>query len=170
LSWNRYLYCRNDPVNYFDPDGRLTIVLIPYQEVVGEIKLVKHASVYVDSDNRRLYDPSGGFNSSNRASDDSLYSDNANISEYIKFHEQDGDKVAVFVFDTTPEEEAQIGENADIVGGAATFTCAISVGNVLQGIGPFENLGATLTPAMLFRALVGLQKYGMLKWHANYLL
>jgi RHS repeat-associated protein len=20
-SWNRYLYCRNDPVNYFDPDG-----------------------------------------------------------------------------------------------------------------------------------------------------
>jgi RHS repeat-associated protein len=21
LSWNRYLYCRNDPINYFDPDG-----------------------------------------------------------------------------------------------------------------------------------------------------
>jgi RHS repeat-associated protein len=22
ITWNRYLYCRNDPVNYFDPDGR----------------------------------------------------------------------------------------------------------------------------------------------------
>ena len=21
ISWNRYLYCRNDPVNYVDPDG-----------------------------------------------------------------------------------------------------------------------------------------------------
>ena len=21
ISWNRYLYCRNDPINYFDPDG-----------------------------------------------------------------------------------------------------------------------------------------------------
>jgi len=26
LSWNRYLYCRNDPVNRFDPDGRVAIV------------------------------------------------------------------------------------------------------------------------------------------------
>jgi RHS repeat-associated protein len=23
ISWNRYLYCANDPINYFDPDGRL---------------------------------------------------------------------------------------------------------------------------------------------------
>ena len=22
ITWNRYLYCRNDPVNYLDPDGR----------------------------------------------------------------------------------------------------------------------------------------------------
>ena len=22
ITWNRYLYCRNDPINYIDPDGR----------------------------------------------------------------------------------------------------------------------------------------------------
>jgi RHS repeat-associated protein len=28
ISWNRYLYCRNDPVNYFDPDGEDFIFLL----------------------------------------------------------------------------------------------------------------------------------------------
>jgi len=27
ISWNRYLYCRNDPINYIDPDGECAIVL-----------------------------------------------------------------------------------------------------------------------------------------------
>ncbi|RQV96849.1 hypothetical protein EH221_04515 [bacterium] len=27
LSWNRYLYCRNDPLNKYDPDGRVVINL-----------------------------------------------------------------------------------------------------------------------------------------------
>ena len=25
ISWNRYLYCRNDPFNYIDPDGEFGI-------------------------------------------------------------------------------------------------------------------------------------------------
>ena len=29
LSWNRYLYCRNDPINRLDPDGRFDIVVTP---------------------------------------------------------------------------------------------------------------------------------------------
>ncbi len=29
LSWNRYLYCRNDPVNYLDPDGEDSITENP---------------------------------------------------------------------------------------------------------------------------------------------
>jgi RHS repeat-associated protein len=23
ITWNRYLYCRNDPINYIDPDGKI---------------------------------------------------------------------------------------------------------------------------------------------------
>jgi RHS repeat-associated protein len=26
ITWNRYLYCRNDPINYIDPDGELGIL------------------------------------------------------------------------------------------------------------------------------------------------
>jgi RHS repeat-associated protein len=46
ISWNRYLYCRNDPVNLFDPDGELweyaqaTGVLTYINDQSGERRVV----------------------------------------------------------------------------------------------------------------------------------
>jgi hypothetical protein len=124
----------------------------------GNVKFFYHAAVYIDSDQHgvpRIYDPAGAYNPSrHRGTDDSLYDDEASISAFTEFH--DGN-VAIFVFNTTLEQEAQIGENMCISSGVMGGMCAIAVGNVLQGVGVFENLGPTFTPALLFRAMLRLQ-------------
>lgn len=64
----------------------------------------------------------------------------------------------VFSFDTTSEQEQEIMDRIDDQGGCAPGLCATCVGAAIRGIGPFANLGSSLTPAGLARALRQLQK------------
>lgn len=53
-----------------------------------------------------------------------------------------------FVFKTTPQEEKQIADRIDQIGGAAPFFPATSVSKALSGIGPFKNLKGSMSPGM----------------------
>ncbi|MCD4652897.1 hypothetical protein K8T06_03075 [bacterium] len=73
ISWNRYLYCRNDPVNYFDPDGRTIYIkihpVIPWKKVEDFIGTrPAHCSILIIPDNQerwaideRFHQTSGGI-------------------------------------------------------------------------------------------------------------
>jgi RHS repeat-associated protein len=42
ISWNRYLYCRNDPINLIDPDGKVAISLTTMGIVAGATATVMY--------------------------------------------------------------------------------------------------------------------------------
>ncbi len=46
ISWNRYLYCRNDPFNYIDPDGRKVepARIITGNELINQIYAIQQAN------------------------------------------------------------------------------------------------------------------------------
>lgn len=75
------------------------------------------------------------------------------MEEFLNYHRLDGDEVFVFEFVTTKEEERRIMERIDERGGGRPFTCAVSTSSVLDGVGPFKDLGVFRTPAGLKRRL-----------------
>jgi len=44
ISWNRYLYCRNDPINYFDPDGEDVVPsrIISGNRLIGQVMAIEY--------------------------------------------------------------------------------------------------------------------------------
>lgn len=62
---------------------------------------------------------------------------------------------------TTPEEEAEILRRAAEYGDPRGFGCAQAVSSVLDGIGPFQELGSPrLTPGTLEQALKSIKAPG----------
>jgi hypothetical protein len=90
--------------------------------------------------------------------------DQMTLSEYVKESVQKGQAVEFITFDTTPEEEAAIAKNIhDLTGnegegkGVSPGRCAKAVSQVLNGVGPFKNLGSFARPAALARYLRSLK-------------
>lgn len=52
----------------------------------------------------------------------------------------------VYSFEITPDEDRKIREAIDEQGGCSPFFCASCSSSVLNGIGPFKNLGKIQTP------------------------
>jgi RHS repeat-associated protein len=94
-----------------------------------------------------LYDPGGSFEPSKRGTGDGLYGSDVNVNEYVNFQFQDGPDVKAFHFDTNSEEDDQIRDRIDAADGVMGGFCAITSSNVLQGVGPFRDLGTSWTPA-----------------------
>jgi hypothetical protein len=97
-----------------------------------------------------LYDPAGSFMSSEkppvRGSGDTMVGSNADLDKYIEYQCQDGPKVSVFRFNTTPEDEELLKQNIDEVGGCGPGLCSACTGNAIRGEGPFKDLGSTINP------------------------
>ncbi|PYU36693.1 MAG: hypothetical protein DMG28_00015 [Acidobacteria bacterium] len=148
---NFYQYVLNDPLNSIDPLGLDTTVIIIYDKGVGGITYGSHSAVLIDNGgNPILYDPAGSYTEKHQCGSGQACGDlDADASKFKKFHQDNGSTVKFFVFKTTPQEEKQIADRIDQIGGAAPFFCATSVSNVLSGIGPFKSLKGSMFPGNL---------------------
>jgi RHS repeat-associated protein len=157
---NLYLYVLNNPLGGWDPTGLSTIVIITSNYTFGT-----HAAVYVSNDgNPVLYDPGGTYKEAQRGPAATyLEGDDANLGRYLAYQKGTGSSVATYRFATTSADEAAIVERiapADASTGEGDRwigdvipACAYHVSQVLQGIGPFKELGTYLFPGRLGSAL-----------------
>lgn len=161
-----YSYVLNRPLNGVDPLGLNTTVIIVIDQGPGGIKYGSHAALLIDNGgNPILYDPAGsyaekkncgsgqacgGFKAEKEGEGGDI---DADLSKYTKFQQANGSTLWVLVFKTTPDEEKKIKDRIDEIGGAAPFFCAVSVSDVLRGIGPFKNLEGSMLPGKLGQEL-----------------
>jgi uncharacterized protein RhaS with RHS repeats len=131
----------NKPTQVADVD-----IIVNNNGIVGtHVGLVVKTEGKPDKD--VLYDPGGSFEPTKRGTGDGLYASDVHVDEYVNFQFKDGPDVKAFHFDTTSEEDDQIKARIDAADGVMGGFCAITSSNVLQGIGPFRDLGTSWTPA-----------------------
>jgi RHS repeat-associated protein len=153
---NTYGYAAGNPVSFRDPLGLVTVVVVNNNLPGTGL----HSGAWIGNQGDPvLYDPNGSYHSGTRGDEGIFGEEEASLQDYIAFQGLDGDDVQIYTFNTTPEEEAALVARLDKseVVDPGFFSCAISTAALLDGIGPFKNLGAHLTPRGLGRSLEQLQ-------------
>jgi RHS repeat-associated protein len=156
---NFYGYALNNPVNWVDPTGLETRIVIGNDPFLG-VNL-GHVGLSVDNGidgGPMIYDPSGSYLVGTRGSGGVLSGPDANWPDYLRYQMQGNTKVDVFVFPTTPEEERKIAQRTDILGDPRGINCARNVSQAIQGIGPFKDIIPTILPGRLRSQLQQLQR------------
>ncbi|SMN12551.1 hypothetical protein SPBRAN_1627 [uncultured Candidatus Thioglobus sp.] len=138
---NTYGYAGVNPIVYIDRLGLVTSVI-----TVRDFGFGVHSAVHVDNGTDGLpilYDPSGSYTPSSGepvGSGEMLFNENANLQDYIKFHEQlENTTVEVTKLPTTPKQERDIAKRAENLGGSplggfCTLQTSVAIGGVC-GIG-----------------------------------
>lgn len=131
---NTYAYVNNDPVNWSDPLGLETTLITTYNYGIGS-----HSGLYITTPGKEpfLYDPAGGYNPpapAERGSGGIFEGSEANLERYIQYHKDDDSTIELVKIPTTPEQEAAIKKQAEIIGDPRGFSCAKSVSAALGGI------------------------------------
>jgi len=164
----RYCYAADNPYTFIDPDGRETDVIINANTHLSspETWFGKHAGFYLSHGDKQpfLYDPNGSYHAPGipRGEAGAFEGAEANLGAYLRFQFTDGKNVHMYRFDTTPAEEKEIVDR--IMGPNSPdqedrgFTCASQTSGMLNGVGPFKNLGTFTTPSGLEKRLQQLQK------------
>jgi RHS repeat-associated protein len=149
-----YTYVLDNPIDGIDPSGLNTTVIIIYDKDYG-ITYGSHAALLIDNGGDPiLYDPAGSYSAARHCgSGQACIAPDADADKYKKYHADQGSKVLMYVFKTTPEDEKQIANRIDDIGGAAPFFCACSVSDAIEGIGPFKNLKGSCLPGRLAQQL-----------------
>jgi RHS repeat-associated protein len=154
-----YAYALGNPISYTDQLGLVTTIIINSNfPIIGD-----HASLYVSHGTLdgqpagpEIYDPSGSYLSQTRGDDGTFFDQEANLINYLQFQLTDGTNIQQYTFNTTAQQEMEIANRAQQWGDPRGLNCAWSVSNVLNGIGPFKNLGTYNTPSGLGAALSNL--------------
>ena len=125
---------------------------------ISDYGIGTHSATHVSNNgNPVLYDPAGSYRPPNgndpRGSGDTFYGESANLNDYVKYHLENGSKVELIYFDTTPNQERKILDNIDDIGGGMPFFCTTNVSQSINGVGPFKNLGGHFSPGSLSRSL-----------------
>jgi hypothetical protein len=122
-----------------------------------------HAGFYLegkpgDKDRQKLiYDAAGSFRDDIRASGTTVTGEYANFDDYLVYQKKDGRLVYTYTILLTADEDQAIRDRIDeeLEGNPSGGVCAIYAGSILNGIGPFKNMGSTVTPlGMLFEMKV----------------
>ncbi|WP_244512644.1 hypothetical protein [Ensifer sp. LC163] len=112
-----------------------------------------------DPEGRLLYDPSGHYKPREMGTGDALYGPEVSPEDYLRYHLTGGPNVTVRKFNTTPEQEAEIQERIDDLGGGGVFDCTTNVTKAILGIGPFGEVEKTEWPVALDNQLRSLGKH-----------
>ncbi|OCO98903.1 MULTISPECIES: hypothetical protein [unclassified Ensifer] len=123
-----------------------------------------HTGLFIVPDNgdpegRLLYDPSGHYKPREMGSGDALYGEEVSPEDYLRYHLAGGPNATVRKFNTTPDQEAEIQERIDRLGGGGAFDCTTNVTEVIRGIGPFGKVEKTMWPVSLDNQLRELGKH-----------
>ncbi|MBZ0087369.1 MAG: hypothetical protein K8F33_04665 [Thermomonas sp.] len=150
-AFNRYWYANGNPYRFVDPDGRVTVVVVNKNDLIG------HAGwVMIRGGKTLIYDPAGDYNQRGSRGNSSMVEDGT-LEGYIAHAKREGPDVEVITFLTSAEEEAAI-LNQTEVGSISGGFCSIATGQSLRGVGPFKDLGATVHPYQLAREAARLQQ------------
>ncbi|HCT5823854.1 TPA: hypothetical protein OT171_004752 [Citrobacter sedlakii] len=142
-GWNLYHYPLN-PISTIDPYGLNNLDVIVNNNGIGHVGL--HMGT---GDSELLYDPGGSYMTPQgipSGSGGTFMGGDANLNDYLKYQYEDGPKVTVYSFEIEPNEEKKIRDAIDEQGGCAPLYCALCSSSVLNGNGPFKNLGKIRTP------------------------
>lgn len=97
-----------------------------------------HAALHIDNDGTGqpfLYDPAGSYLPENGVRDGDLMSgEDASLTNYRQYWQNNGDSVRLHTLDTTPAQEQAIMERAEQIGNASPGLCATSVSGALAGV------------------------------------
>jgi hypothetical protein len=156
---NLFAYVGNRPVDLVDSTGLATQPIVTY-EYAGPFLYGSHAALRVDNVGNGepvIYDPGGSYGGVERGSGSGLEGKLAELDRFGRYQARHADLVVILNFETTPGEEAEIAsrfgydsdQGIEDPGGGM---CAISVSNVVSGVGPFRNVPHTWFPGSLLRS------------------
>ncbi|RKZ70060.1 MAG: hypothetical protein DRR19_33600 [Candidatus Parabeggiatoa sp. nov. 1] len=170
---NRYAYVTGQPVSFVDPFGLKTTVIITTDYYwlfwIIPLKIGSHAAVMIDNlGDPILYDPAGSYIPSQAwktipretlgdvfQSGEFAFPFDLDLQEYLEYHTKSGSRIALLFFPTTPEEEQELAKRIrDSSHRTPELYCTIAVSNVLDGIGPFKDLGIFVRPGSLYDELL----------------
>jgi RHS repeat-associated protein len=139
---NTYTYARGAPISLYDSLGLdVDIIINNNAPVTGT-----HAGLFINTQGRILYDPGGSYRTDIKGSFNVLDGVDANLPDYVNFQKKDGKRVEVFHFPLTREQDRKILENIENHKYCGAFECSYCVSEVLDGVGPFRNLGVHRFP------------------------
>jgi RHS repeat-associated protein len=143
---NLFTYVRANPINTYDLLGLVTTLITTYDYGVGS-----HSAVHINTpvEPPFLYDPAGSYNADTRGSGGIFEGNEANLQEFIKYHESTGSKVDLVVILTTPEQEELMKQKAEEIGDLRGFSCASSVSSALSNV--CNDIKPTFWPGRLRR-------------------
>jgi hypothetical protein len=158
---NQYQYARANPVNWTDPFGLKTYVIILYSnsnmgDLIGE-----HAALYVDNGGSPiLFDPGADtkpLGGGEHPADDIFeVPDMMTLADYVREDIRENLYSEIIPFNTDNATEIEIVRRIRALtknGGVPPTQCAKAVSKVLDGLGPFQHLGNFSRPASLARRL-----------------
>jgi hypothetical protein len=174
-----YGYVLQDPVNFIDPFGLATIVVID-NAGTGHVGVLvgdptgQTRNRLGEKESRILYDPNGRYEPTTvkgepgRGTSDAMINNDFNLLRYIRYQNDNssgiiygGSDVYVYVFDTTPEDEILIANKIYTMPSTSWWpVCAENSAIVLKVIDLFKNLDTKNSPGNVKRQLDDLVKAG----------
>jgi RHS repeat-associated protein len=133
-----YSYTQGRPTLSTDPSGLATYIVINNNLALSGY----HTGLWIIRPGEMpfMYDPAGSYCGEKCGSGHfGTFADASAFSDYVAFQQSDGPDVQIYGFNTSPEDEDTIMNNAMEAGGADPPWCTAMVSQAIAGVGPFAD-------------------------------